>query len=144
MRTRAGPWRYTRVSPTNSIAGDTLTSVHSIASNALLGAPSGQFRILGGHKFLEIGPALAHKGRTIEFLTEGDTRPDALLVYIGDDDKDEEAFAVIQAKAGLTVVVAPKDRLSLADCQLTAPAAVRHLLQQLADLRGSRLGGLTT
>jgi len=50
---------------------------------------------LGGHKFLEIGPTLAHKGRTVDYLLDRYPWPGALPIYLGDDDKDEKAFGVI-------------------------------------------------
>ncbi|MFO7584052.1 MAG: trehalose-phosphatase, partial [Anaerolineales bacterium] len=64
-----------------------------------------QFRILGGHKFLEIAPRLAHKGKSVSYLLNHYPLPKAQLVYIGDDDKDEEAFDVIQAHQGLAIKV---------------------------------------
>ena len=116
-------------------AQEVLRTANQLADAVLLDAPNGQFRLLGGHKFLEIGPSLANKGRTIEFLTQGDRWPHALQVYIGDDDKDEEAFAVIKAQGGFAIVVAAADRASLADCRLPSPADVRQFLQQLAEKR---------
>lgn len=121
----------------DAIAENVLADAQRAIVGTLMDAPADQFRVMGGHKFLEIGPALAHKGRTIEFLTQGDPQSDRLLVYIGDDDKDEEAFAVIHAQGGLAVVVAAADRASLADCRLTSPAAVRQFLQRLADKRAA-------
>jgi len=120
----------------DSAAAVALESAQRLAAEAIRTAPAGQFRILGGHKFLEIGPAQANKGSTIEFLSDRDPQPDALLVYIGDDDKDEEAFAAILAQNGLAVVVAKEDRPSLAACRVPSPVAVRELLQLLADRRG--------
>jgi trehalose 6-phosphate phosphatase len=96
--------------------------------------PPEPFRVLGGHKFLEVGPKLAHKGRTVEYLLERFPLPGALLVYLGDDDKDEEAFAVIKAHDGLAVLVTPHPRDTLADCRLGSPAAAREWLTALPDL----------
>jgi len=96
--------------------------------------PPQPFRVLGGHKFLEVGPRIAHKGRTVEYLLERFPLPGALLVYLGDDDKDEEAFAVIKARGGLAVLVASDPRDTLADCRLESPAAARAWLAALPDL----------
>jgi trehalose 6-phosphate phosphatase len=96
--------------------------------------PPEPFRILGGHKFLEVGPRLAHKGRTVEYLLERFPLPGALLVYLGDDDKDEEAFAVVKAHDGLAVLVASDSRDTLADCRLGSPADAREWLAALPDL----------
>jgi trehalose 6-phosphate phosphatase len=94
-------------------------------------ASSGLFRLLGGHKFLEIGPILAHKGRTVEYLLERYPWPGALPVYLGDDDKDEEAFGVIQAGGGIAILVAGEPRGTQADCRLESPQAVRQWLDTL-------------
>lgn len=94
---------------------------------------SDRFRILGGHKFLEIGPRLANKGQTIDYLVEKYAWPEALLLYVGDDDKDEEAFEIIQKHGGLAVVVSEQPRPTLADGRLTAPSAVRAWLASLVD-----------
>jgi trehalose 6-phosphate phosphatase len=96
--------------------------------------PPQPFRVLGGHKFLEVGPRIAHKGRTVEYLLERFPLPGALLVYLGDDDKDEEAFAVIKAREGVAVLVASQPRDTLADCRLESPAAARAWLAALPDL----------
>jgi trehalose 6-phosphate phosphatase len=92
---------------------------------------SGPFRLLGGHKFLEIGPRLAHKGRAVEYLLERYPWPGALSVYVGDDDKDEEAFGVIKAHGGIAVLVAGELRSTRADCRLESPQAVRQWLETL-------------
>lgn len=89
------------------------------------------FRVLGGHKFLEIGPQAAHKGKTVQRLLEQYPWPGALLVYFGDDDKDEEAFEVIQSNQGLAVVVASQPRLTRADFRLESPVQVRRWLEDL-------------
>jgi trehalose 6-phosphate phosphatase len=90
------------------------------------------FRVLGGSKFLEVGPALANKGKTIEYLLARFEWPGALLVYIGDDDKDEDAFVVIQQRGGIAVVVAAEPRPSVAQYRLDDPAEVRLWLDDLA------------
>ncbi len=64
-----------------------------------------RFRILGGHKFLEIAPQLASKKETVAYLLNQYPLPDARLLYIGDDDKDEEAFSVIHANHGVAIKV---------------------------------------
>ena len=89
------------------------------------------FRLLGGHKFLEIGPRLAHKGRTVAYLLDQCAPRDALPLYLGDDDKDEEAFAEIKARDGIAILVAPEPRETLADCRLESPQATRDWLRTL-------------
>lgn len=65
----------------------------------------GHFHILGGHKFLEVAPRLASKKETVAYLLNQYPMPDARLLYIGDDDKDEEAFPVIHANQGIAIKV---------------------------------------
>jgi trehalose 6-phosphate phosphatase len=95
-------------------------------------ASSGPFRVLGGHRFLEIGPKLAHKGLTVAYLVENYPWPGALPVYVGDDDKDEEAFGVIQAYAGIAILVARASQNTGADFHLGSPQVVRHWLEALS------------
>lgn len=118
----------------DSEAGAILDQARRAADEVI---PPEPFRILGGHKFLEVGPRLAHKGRTVEYLLERFPLPGALLVYLGDDDKDEEAFAVVKAQEGVAVLVAPEPRSTLADCRLESPADARAWLAALPDLIGN-------
>jgi trehalose-phosphatase len=100
-------------------------------------APAGPFRVLGGHRFLEVGPKLAHKGQTVAHILDTHPWPGALPLYVGDDDKDEEAFAVIHARGGLAVAVGARLKESRADCRLDAPADTRRWLRRLPRLLGS-------
>jgi trehalose 6-phosphate phosphatase len=93
--------------------------------------PDQDFRILGGHKFLEVGPQRANKAYTVDYLMDQYGWPGALPVYIGDDDKDEQAFEAIKAHGGLALVVAKRPRPTLADARLENPQAVRFFLQAL-------------
>jgi len=109
-------------------AEEVLTVAHRMAAEE---APPGLFRLLGGHKFLEIGPGLAHKGQTVEYLLFRYPWPGALPLYLGDDDKDEEAFGVIKARGGIAILVAPEPRETKANCRLESPQAARHWLETL-------------
>lgn len=102
------------------------------------GVPQGLFRLLGGHKFLEVGPRLAHKGRTVEYLFGHCLWSGALPIYLGDDDKDEEAFGVIQERDGVAVLVAREPRDTKADFRLESPYAARHWLATLPARLGAR------
>jgi trehalose-phosphatase len=111
-----------------SEAEEALSAARDIAGQVV---PSGPLRLLGGHRFLEIGPKQAHKGRTVECLLERYPWPGSLPVYLGDDDKDEEAFGVIRARGGLAILVSAGPRETAADCRLESPRAARHWLEQL-------------
>jgi trehalose 6-phosphate phosphatase len=109
-------------------ANEVLVTAHRLATEV---AYRGPFRLLGGHKYLEIGPELSHKGRNVEYLLEHCPWPGALPLYLGDDDKDEEAFGVIQAHGGTAILVAREARDTQADCRLESPRAVRRWLETL-------------
>ncbi|MBC8262839.1 MAG: trehalose-phosphatase [Anaerolineales bacterium] len=94
-------------------------------------ASSGPFRLLGGHKFLEIGPRLAHKGQTVDYLLDRYPWPGALPLYVGDDDKDEEAFGTTKVRGGIAILVASGPRNTNADCRLESPQAARRWLRTL-------------
>ncbi|MBN1994060.1 MAG: trehalose-phosphatase [Anaerolineae bacterium] len=115
-------------------AGKVLRAAHSLALEAASGE---MFRLLGGHRFLEVGPKLAHKGRAVEYLLEKYPWPGSLSLYLGDDDKDEEAFEVIKARGGLTILVAQHPRPAKADCRLESPRAVRSWLKALPGVWSS-------
>jgi trehalose 6-phosphate phosphatase len=108
-----------------------LAAATRMATDAIDDGRRDEFRLLGGHKFLEIGPLLAHKGRTIEYLLDRYPISDAIPVYLGDDDKDEEAFGVVQARGGIAILVAPVARNTQADYRLESPEAARHWLEKL-------------
>jgi trehalose 6-phosphate phosphatase len=99
-------------------------------------ASSALFRVLGGHRFLEIGPALAHKGRTVAYLLDRYPWQDALPLYVGDDDKDEEAFGVIQARGGIAIRVCEELCQTRADGRLESPQDVRSWLAMVAAWLG--------
>jgi len=91
----------------------------------------GTFRILGGDRFLEVGPKLANKGVAIEYLLTRYPLSGELPLYFGDDDKDEEAFEVINRHGGIAVVVAEAERETHATLRLENPASVREWLRDL-------------
>lgn len=107
-----------------------LERARDIAEKAAWGE---EYRILGGHKFLEIGPRLANKGDTVAYLLEEHPWEGSLPMFIGDDDKDEEAFAVIHERDGLAIVVSAEPRKTLADCRLRSPQEVLSWLESLPD-----------
>ena len=109
-----------------------LTEAREVAAETVQDTSLGSFRLLGGHKFLEIGPMLAHKGKTVDYLLNHYPWPGALPLYLGDDDKDEEAFDVIKSRGGIAMLVASGPRSTKADCRLASPRAVRGLLRTLS------------
>lgn len=93
------------------------------------------FRIVGGHKFLEIAPHLASKREALIHLLEAYPFEGARLIYIGDDDKDEEAFPVIHDRGGRAVKVLQPSQLSQptdADIFFANPRETLEWLKELA------------
>jgi trehalose 6-phosphate phosphatase len=86
------------------------------------------FKLLGGHKFIEISPHLASKGKAVEYLLDRYRWAGALPVFIGDDDKDEEAFQVVRSVGGITIVVTPTPRSTSAQYCLENTREVRRWL----------------
>jgi trehalose 6-phosphate phosphatase len=108
-----------------------LDGARRLAEAAMRQATPDLFRLLGGHKFLEIGPKLAHKGLAVGYLLDQFPWHGALPLYLGDDDKDEEAFGVIKARGGIAVVVAAEPRETKADLRLESPHAALAWLEGL-------------
>lgn len=97
-------------------------------------SPDSRFRILGGHKFLEIAPRLASKKETVTYLLHQYPLPEARLLYIGDDDKDEEAFPVIHEQQGIAIKVrqpSQAGRPTEADFFFDSPDETLHWLEGL-------------
>ena len=94
-------------------------------------AEPAQFRIADGDRFLEVGPMLAHKGRTVAYILDHHPWPGAVPLYLGDDERDEEAFGVVKERRGLAIVVSPQPRQTAADCRLESPQAAHRWLEGL-------------
>ncbi len=90
-----------------------------------------QFRILGGYKFVELGPDLANKGKTIAYLLDERPWPNALPLFLGDDDKDEEAFEIIKQRNGMALLVNRTPRETHADARVPTPQDARDWLEAL-------------
>lgn len=93
----------------------------------------GTFRILGGNQFIEVAPLIADKGQSVGSLLKRFPWLDAKIVYIGDDDKDEEAFKVVLKYDGIPIVVSENERPTLAQRRLKNPREVRQWLTTLAE-----------
>nr|MBN1230042.1 trehalose-phosphatase [Anaerolineae bacterium] len=89
------------------------------------------YHLRDGHKFLEVAPILANKGQAVRYIQKHYPWPGAELVFVGDDDKDEDAFAVINDLGGTSIVVATPPRSTAATHRLESPPAVRAWLTGL-------------
>ncbi len=101
----------------------------------------GTFEWLNGKKIFELRPAGMNKGRAVQFLLTGYARPHELPVYLGDDLTDEDAFRVL-TNSGITILVSPQERPSLARYRLNSPTDVRRFLKTLVKTYGSRISVL--
>jgi trehalose 6-phosphate phosphatase len=110
-------------------ADGVLSRARAAAESAM---PAAGYRLLDGERFLEIAPAVAHKGWAVRWLLEVRPLADGLPVYFGDDDKDEAAFAEVLAWGGLTVAVGPR-ALSHASARLPSPGAARQTLRSVLE-----------
>jgi trehalose 6-phosphate phosphatase len=99
------------------------------AARAAAGAE--RLTLEGGYKFLEAAPAAAKKGQSIRALLERYPWEGARLVYLGDDDKDEDAFETVRALGGTGILVAQAPRPTAAVLRLESPQAVRAWLARL-------------
>ncbi len=106
-----------------------------------LGIPAGM-QFLGGDRFLELSPEAANKGLAVETILAKFPWPGALPVYLGDDDKDEAAFAVIKHSGGICVRVSPLARQTLADYGMRTPAETRRFLADLIEMRKANEEGV--
>lgn len=93
------------------------------------------FRILNGDKFLELVPSQAGKSSAVTWVLKEWTPPGAMIIYFGDDDKDEEAFAVVKEAGGSAIRVGVTPAQTSADFMLATPQDVRTWLHKLLTLR---------
>jgi trehalose-phosphatase len=89
------------------------------------------FQILGGHKFLEIAPKEADKGKTVNYLVQKPRSKHILPIYLGDDDKDEKAFPIVQAMGGFAGCICHQPRKTLANFRLQSVRETREWLKDL-------------
>jgi trehalose 6-phosphate phosphatase len=98
----------------------------------------GAFEWLRGKKIIELRPASVNKGRAVQFLLERYARPGELPVYLGDDLTDEDAFRALK-DSGITVLVSPEERPTMAQYRLDSPTDVRQFLKALGRSYGSSI-----
>jgi trehalose-phosphatase len=120
--------RYTLTVHYRNVRKQSVSLVKEITRH-LLRPYEAQFRITTGKKVFEVRPnAPWNKGHAVEHVLEC-LRPDktSLLVYIGDDRTDEDAFKRLHARA-LTVMVGRKIE-SAARYRVRNPRAAKEFLK---------------
>ncbi len=113
---------------------ETAQVIQSARESDGLNSLSQHFRVVGGHKFLEIAPQLATKREAVIHMLQTYPFDKARLLYVGDDDKDEEAFPVIHDHGGLAVKVLQPSQLSQATEADVYFANPRETLEWLSEL----------
>ncbi|MGE5265263.1 MAG: trehalose-phosphatase [Acidobacteriota bacterium] len=92
-----------------------------------------QFRLLGGDRFLEVAPQAANKGNSVVWLLGEESAFWGLLVYLGDDDKDEDAFAVVRQRGGIPIMVGIHHSSTQALARFPSTDSVREWLRMLLE-----------
>ncbi len=97
--------------------------------------PDARFRFFEGDRFLEYAPLAASKKTAAKWILDCQTPKDAIAVYIGDDDKDEDAFDIAIKSGGYAVLVSESARQTRAQVCLKNPTETRFWLNKLISLR---------
>lgn len=92
--------------------------------------------VRNGHEVVEIRPAYVNKGKTTCMLLAAHGFG-ALPVYVGDDQTDEDAFALLPPEA-ITIRVGTADVSTVARYRLATPDAVHRFLRAMLDARLGR------
>jgi trehalose 6-phosphate phosphatase len=113
------------------LAREVLTAARQAAEEQ---QPADLFRWFEDDRFLEIAPLRAHKGKAVRYILGHFPFPGARLVYIGDDDKDEEAFETVHAFKGVNILVTSREQpvhYATPDFLIGSPRQVRRWLRGL-------------
>lgn len=82
------------------------------------------------YRFLEIGPKNADKGHALNYLFKNFLWENSIPIYIGDDDKDEEAFRAVNQCEGYSILVSKAGRETEAKYILHSPTEVHQWLAE--------------
>jgi len=102
--------------------------------------PGSNFLLSGNSQFLELAPIEANKAMAVQLVLNEMTPKDSLIIYLGDDEKDEEAFVKILAAEGYAVRVSAKPVETRAQYQIEGPKQVRAWLGNLLAARETKIG----
>lgn len=105
-----------------------LESAEKMLTGELLGE---HLQKIYSYRFLEVGPRDADKGHALRYLFDNHHWEGAVPIYIGDDDKDEEAFQAINEQDGYSILVSKEPRETEAKYILDSPVEVHDWLRGL-------------
>lgn len=112
--------------------GSDKKEVNMVLANARrIDVPDG-FHLKSTHNFIEICPPKADKGVSVEYILNSEKFTKALPIFIGDDPRDEDAFAAVQSFGGVGIIVAEKDRETKATYALKRPEQVRKWMKEIS------------
>ncbi len=99
----------------------------------------GTVKTASGKKVLEVRPPVNwHKGKAIQLILKkyarGGNHSGTLVVYLGDDLSDEDAFKFVEKANGISVFVGEETEPTAARYFLKSPAEVQEFLKRFADL----------
>lgn len=112
---------------------------NSVTDNLL---NKGKIRITTGKKVFEVRPPIDwNKGKAVEKIAAEIKAAlnvkQALTVYLGDDNTDEDAFRVLHRPEGWGIFVGGENTSSAAEYYLDSPAEVAEFLARMLDLSSS-------
>lgn len=96
-----------------------------------------QLRKTSGKKVFEIRPKIDwHKGKAVEWILGvlGYKKDKTIVIYVGDDVTDEDAFGVL-ANKGFGILVAAQPRESKAQYMIKDTAQVKQVLKYLIQIK---------
>lgn len=97
--------------------------------------PGSDFRLSVNERFLELAPSTANKAVAVQWILNELTPQNALSLYFGDDDKDEEGFIPVIESGGYAVRVTTKYTISISQFQISNPEEVRSWLTNLIQAK---------
>jgi len=92
--------------------------------------PGEHLQKIHSYRFLEVGPHNADKGHALQYLFQHFHRGDAIPVFIGDDERDEEAFIVVNNHNGYSILVSREQRETEARYILPSPKEVHQWIRE--------------
>jgi trehalose-phosphatase len=114
-----------------------VSEIFESVTSALL--KEGKIRITTGKKVFEVRPPIDwNKGKAIQKIAgeimSALNLKQALTVYLGDDNTDEDAFKVLHSPEGWSIFVGGENPSSAAEYYLDSPAEVSEFLSRIVDL----------